>query len=307
MKTLRGLVIRSQSGFYIVKTEQGAELQAQLRGRLKHGRAEGDIVALGDWVQVSEGGDGEPPMIEAVEERQRALLRQAPGRGGNYEQVIVANPDQVFFVFACADPAPRFGMLDRFLVIAEQQQLPAAIVVSKVDLLGKKQAKEMFGHYADIGYPVFYTSANKGWGVKDLHKEMAGKITVLAGASGVGKTSLLNHIEPELGLRVAEVREKTRKGSHTTVERVMFPLQAGGYVADTPGLKALALSDIEPEELDGYFPEMAERVPQCKYRGCTHIQEPGCAILAAVEAGAVNFERYQSYLNIRAKLEEALG
>ena len=277
METLRGLVIRSQSGFYTVKTEAG-ELQAQLRGRLKQGRAEGDIVALGDWVQVSPGTEGEAPMIEFVEERQHALLRQAPGRGGNYEQVIVANPDQVFFVFACADPEPRFGMLDRFLVIAEQQGLPAAIVVSKVDLLGKKAAQQMFGHYADIGYQVFYTSSTKGWGIKELHQQMANRITVLAGPSGVGKTSLLNQIEPDLGLRVAEIREKSRKGSHTTVERVMFPLTVGGYVADTPGLKALALSDIEPEELDGYFPEIAERVPDCKYRGCTHIQEPGCAV-----------------------------
>jgi ribosome biogenesis GTPase len=305
MDTVRGLVIRSQSSFYTVKTDQG-ELKARLRGRLKQGRPEGDIVALGDWVQVSPGAEGEPPMIEEVEERRGALLRQAPGGSGNYEQVIVANPDRVFLVFACADPEPRFGMLDRFLIITEQQDLPAAIVVSKVDLLGQRQAKHMFQHYTDIGYPVYYTSAESGLGVKELHQEMAGKITVLAGPSGVGKTTLLNRIEPGLGLRVAEVREKTRKGSHTTVERVMFPLQAGGYVADTPGLKALALSDIEPEELDGYFPEIAKRVPDCKFRSCTHTQEPGCAVLAAVEAGAIHPDRYKSYLGIRTQLEDAL-
>lgn len=305
METHRGLVIRSQSGFYVVKTESG-ELQARLRGRLKQGRPDGDIVALGDWVQVSLGAEGEPPMIEAVEERQGALLRQSPGGRGKYEQVIVANPDQVFFVFACADPEPRFGMLDRFLIIAEQQHIPAAIVVSKVDLLGKREAQRLFGHYAEIGYPVYYTSSEKGWGIKDLHDQMAGKITALAGPSGAGKTTLLNRIEPDLGLRVAEVREKTRKGSHTTVERVMFPLAAGGYVADTPGLKALALSDIEPEELDGYFPEIAARVPDCKFRSCTHTQEPGCAVLAAVEAGDIHPDRHESYLTIRGKLEEDL-
>jgi len=303
MDTVRGLVIRSQSGFYTVKTDQG-ELQARLRGRLKQGRPEGDIVALGDWVQVSPGTEGEPPMIEAVEERRGALLRQAPGASGNYEQVIVANPDHVFFVFACADPEPRFGMLDRFLVIAEQQQLPSAIVVSKVDLVGKKEARQMFAHYADVGYEVFYTSSEKGWGVKELHQQMAGKFTVLAGPSGAGKTSLLNRIEPDLGLRVAEVREKTRKGSHTTVERVMFPLQAGGYVADTPGLKALALSDIEPEELDGYFPEIAMRVPDCKFRSCTHMSEPGCAVREAVEAGVIHRERYGPYRSLRTSLSE---
>jgi ribosome biogenesis GTPase len=303
MDTVRGLVIRSQSSFYTVKTDQG-ELKARLRGRLKQGRPEGDIVALGDWVQVSPGAEGEPPMIEEVEARRGALLRQAPGGSGNYEQVIVANPDYVFFVFACADPEPRFGMLDRFLVIAEQQQLPAAIVVSKVDLVGKQEARQMFGHYADVGYEVFYTSSEKGWGIKELHQQMAGRVTVLAGPSGAGKTSLLNRIEPDLGLRVAEVRDKTRKGSHTTVERVMFPLQAGGFVADTPGLKALALSDIEPEELDGYFPEIAKRVPDCKFRSCTHTQEPGCAVIEAVEAGSVHAARYDSYLRLRMGLSE---
>lgn len=303
MGTLRGLVTRSQSGFYVVQTEQG-ELQARLRGRLKQGRAEGDLVALGDWVQVSPGEAGEAAMIEAVEERERALVRQAPGYSGSYEQIIVANPDQVFLVFACADPEPRFGMLDRFLVIVEQQGIPTAIVVSKVDLLGKRGAKALFGHYAEIGYKLYYTSAEKGEGIKELAEAMAGKVTVLTGPSGAGKTSLLNQVEPGLGLRVAAVREKTRKGSHTTVERAMFPLAGGGYVADTPGLKALALLDIEPEELDGYFPEIAERVPDCKFRSCTHSHEPGCAVRAALEAGDIHPARYESYLAIRSNLED---
>ena len=302
MSTTRGLVIRSQSGFYTVETEQGV-LEARLRGRLKQGRAAGDIVAPGDWVKVDvlEGGEA---MIEEVEPRKRALVRMAPRPQGVYEQVIVANLDQALFVFSCAEPEPRFGLLDRLLVVAEQQTIPAGIVVSKIDLLGLGAARKLFGHYAEIGYPLYYTSATKKKGIPELREAMKDKITVLAGPSGTGKTSLLNVLQPGLALRVKEVQQSSGKGRHTTVERQMFPLDFGGYVADTPGLKAFALMDIEPEELDGYFREIAPLVEYCKFRSCTHRGEPGCAVLAAVEAGEIHPERYDSYLRMRASQED---
>ena len=297
MTNIRGLVLRSQSGFYDVETDEGV-LSARLRGRLKQGRREGDIVALGDWVRLSIEPDGNA-MIEEVEARERALVRIAPRPSGDYEQVIVANPDQALFVFACAEPAPRLRMLDRLLVVAEQQGIPAAIVANKTDLVGTRGAKRIFGHYAEIGYPLHYTSATKKRGIRKLRKAMMSKLNVLAGPSGGGKSSLLNAVQPGLGLRVSEVSQATGKGRHTTVERQLFPLKFGGYVADTPGLKAFALQDIEPEELDGYFREIAPLVAECQFRSCSHREEPGCAVREAVETGKVHPERYESYLRMR--------
>lgn len=300
MPSRRGLVLRSQSGFYTVETPEG-ELTARLRGRLKQGRALGDIVAIGDWVQVAVQ-DGDEPMIEEVEARKRALVRRDPRPQGLYEQVIIANPDQTLFIFSCADPAPRLRMLDRFLVIAEQQRIPARVVASKVDLVGMEEAEWLFGHYAKIGYPVLFTSVKDGTGIEKLGQILKDKVSVLAGPSGAGKSSLLNAMQPGLGLRVNEISEQSRKGKHTTVERFLIKLDLGGYVADTPGLKALALWDVQPEELDGYFPEMRDLIAKCQYGDCAHLQEPGCAVRAAVETGEIHAQRYEAYLRLRSGL-----
>jgi ribosome biogenesis GTPase len=294
---LRGLVTKSQSGFYTVETESGP-LVARLRGRLKKGRAEGDIVGLGDWVEVAvEAGD--EPMIESVQKRSRALVRRDPRPQGLYEQVILANPDQALFVFACADPDPRLRMLDRFLVISEAQKIPAVIVANKVDLVGSTKAEELFGHYRGLGYGVIFASAKTGEGVEQLVATLKGKVSVLAGPSGAGKSSLMNAVQPGLGARVGDVQQSSGKGKHTTVERQLFKLDMDGYVADTPGLKALALWDIEPEELDAYYPEMRDLVSQCQFGDCEHFDEPGCAIRAAVEAGSIHPRRYESYKLLR--------
>ena len=281
-----------------METQEG-QIVSQLRGRLKQGDKEGDLVALGDWVLVSRMEDGSG-MIEEIEERVRMFSRMAPTPRGEYQQIIVANPDQVILVFACADPEPRLRMLDRFLVVAEEAQTPAVIVFNKVDLIGIRQARKWFGHYEKIGYPVIYTSVESGRGVKKLKKRLASQVSVLAGPSGVGKSSLLNIIQPGLGLAVRDVSEATGKGKHTTVVRELFSIDGGGYVADTPGLKALALWDIEPEEVDAYFPELRNLVAECQFRNCKKINEPGCAVMDAVEAGRVHFERYESYVRLRA-------
>jgi ribosome biogenesis GTPase / thiamine phosphate phosphatase len=299
---LPGLVVRTQSGFFTVQTEVGL-LTCQLRGRLKRGARQGDLVAIGDRVKVSKL-DEERGMIEAVEPRQRILGRQAPTPRGDYQQVIIANPDQAVFVFACAEPEPRLRMLDRFLVIAEKQEIPAIIVANKVDLVGVEQARDIFGHYQAIGYTVIYTSAKTGVGVEELHQQLVDQISVLAGPSGAGKSSLLNAIQPGLGLAIRQVSQATGKGQHTTVASEMIPLEEGGFVADTPGMKALALWDIEPEELDGYFPELKPLVAHCQFNDCTHLHEPGCAVLAAVERGQVDVERYESYVRLRLDEEE---
>jgi len=294
---LRGLIIRSQSGFYTVAAEAGL-FTCHLRGRLKRGPRLGDVAAVGDWVRIEPVAEGKG-MIEEIEPRQRMLVRLAPTPRGEYQQVIIANPDQAVFVFACAQPAPRLGMLDRFLVIAEKQGLPVLIVANKVDLTGINQAQELFDHYLPLGYPLIYASVRENRGIDALQENLRGKISVFAGPSGVGKTSLLNAVQPGLGLAVREVSRRTNKGKHTTVVRQLFALAGGGYVADTPGLKALALWDIAPEELDGYFPELRSLVADCQFNDCTHVAEPGCAVREAVARGEVHPSRYEAYVRMR--------
>lgn len=295
--TLPGRVVRAQSGFLWVETERGV-LISRLRGRLKHGYQSADVVAVGDRVHVSPQSDG-TGAIEAVEPRQQSLVRMAPTARGEYQQVLLANLDQLVLVFACASPAPHLRMLDRFLVIAERQQIPAMIVANKVDLVGMQAARAIFGLYEPLGYPVVFTSAKAALGVEDLRQHLTGKLSALVGPSGVGKSSLLNQVQPELGLKVREVSQSTEKGRHTTHVRELYPLDGGGYLADLPGLRTVGLWDIEPEELDGYFRELAPLVEECSFNDCTHQHEAGCAVIAAVERGEVTPERYISYLKLR--------
>ncbi|MGZ6316723.1 MAG: ribosome small subunit-dependent GTPase A [Anaerolineales bacterium] len=294
---LPGLIVKAQSGFFTVETGEGL-IVCQLRGKLKRGRATGDIAALGDRVQIALLSDGSG-VIEQIEQRRRAIVRLDPRPQGVYQQVLLANPDQALFVFACAEPAPHLRMLDRYLVVAERQHVPAVIVANKIDVVGEQRAREIFGMYAQPGYRVIYTSALTGAGVAELKDHLWDKLSALAGPSGAGKSSLLNAVQPGLGLSVNAVSSMS-KGRHTTVVRQLFALDGHGYVADTPGWKSLALWDIHPEELDAYFPELAPLVSKCQFSDCTHTHEPGCAVLAALKAGQINPERYESYLRLRS-------
>lgn len=291
-----GLIIKAQSGFFTVEIGQGFVV-CQLRGKLKHGRATGDIAAIGDKVRITVLPDGSG-VIEEVQKRERAIVRLDPRPQGDYQQVLLANPDQAVFIFACAHPTPRLKMLDRFLVIAEKQKIPATVVANKTDLV--EDPKAIFGVYETIGYPVLYTSTKTRAGIEELRSILTGKLSAFAGPSGVGKSSLLNVMQPGLGLAVNEISQAVNKGKHTTVTRQLFPLEGGGYVADTPGWKSLALWDTEPEEIDGYFPELRELVQHCQFSDCTHIHEPGCAVRRALEEGTIHPERYESYLRLRA-------
>ncbi|MBN2047179.1 MAG: ribosome small subunit-dependent GTPase A [Anaerolineaceae bacterium] len=293
-----GIVLSYKSGFYDV--EIGTErVVCFLRGRFKRGPKTADLVAIGDRVQVMMQPDG-TGMIEEIEDRASALVRLAPTPRGVYQQVLLANPDQVVFIFACANPEPHLRMLDRFLVIAEKNELPPLIVANKVDIIGMEAAKAIFGLYEPIGYKVIYASAETGEGVEELHDHLRGKISAFTGPSGVGKSSLLNQIIPGLDLHTSNISDVTDRGRHTTTHRELFHLPDGGYVADTPGIRGLSLWDTEPEELDGYFPELRGLVRHCQFNDCTHREgEPGCAVRAAVHEGSVHPDRYISYLRMR--------
>jgi ribosome biogenesis GTPase / thiamine phosphate phosphatase len=270
----------------------------RLPGRLKQGKAAGDIVAVGDRVTITDPGDG-TGTIEEVHERTAVFSRVRTGIKREFRQIILANPDQLVVVFACAEPEPHLRMLDRFLVVAEKQNIHALIVANKLDLVTREAAEALFGLYTGLGYPVIYTSAKTGEGVSELQERLADKISALTGPSGVGKSSLLNAIQPDLGLHVRSVSDATSKGRHTTQVRALFPLEFGGYVADTPGIRSLALWDTEPEELDAYFVELRDLVSDCQFSDCTHTHEPGCAVREAVSTGTVSPERYTSYLRMR--------
>lgn len=303
---VEGIVVKAQSGFFTVETVEGLVV-TQIPGRLKKTWQTATLVAVGDRVTITIGDDG-TGTIESVAERQTALsrTRTSPGArrlSSDQEQVLVANPDQVILVFAAKDPPPSLRKLDRFLVVAELNELPAVICVNKIDLVDLGDIQQEFNLYESIGYELIYTSAKLGIGIDKLKACLLGKLTVLAGSSGVGKSSLLNAIEPGLGLRVRTVSEATGKGLHTTTNVEMFPLEAGGYVVDTPGIRGLALFNVEPGELDAYYREIAPLVAGCQFSDCSHRHEPNCAVKNAVEDGRVSLARYNSYLRLREEHE----
>lgn len=302
-----GLVVKAQSGFFAVETVDGRRIVCQIPGRLKKEKQDTDLVAAGDRVKISINKDGSG-VIESVEERKRVLsrARPAPDRRSilsDQEQVLVANPDQVVLVFSVRQPRPSLRKLDRFLVVAEMNELPAVVCVNKIDLAEPGETQGLFHIYEEIGYPVVYTSAVSGDGIDELRDRLRDKISVLTGSSGVGKTSLLNAIQPGLGRHIREVSKATEKGLHTTRYVELVPLDVGGYVADTPGIRSLAVFDLEPGELDGYFREIAPLVADCQFSDCTHRHEPNCAVRAAVADGRVSPERYESYLRLREEHE----
>jgi ribosome biogenesis GTPase len=298
-----GLIIKAQSGFFFVLINDSEQVvTCQLRGRLKHGRREGDIAAVGDRVLVSIETDGSGS-IEEILERKNQIVRLDPRPQGEYRQILLANADQAIFVFACAKPDPHVRMLDRFLVIAEKQLVPSIIVFNKADLVDVATMREKYGYYTDIGYRMIFTSTVLGLGVEELKEAMAGKLSALAGPSGVGKSSLMNAIQPDLGVKVDNVSQFTDKGKHTTNFRQLHRLLVGGWVADAPGWKSLALWDTYPEEVDAYFPEIAPLVEECKFSDCSHTHEPGCAVVKAVAGGVVSEQRYDSYLRLRSGQE----
>jgi len=294
--SLPGRVVRAFGLWHEVRLEDRT-LLCTMRGLLKRRRQRTDIVAVGDQVWVTDLG-GDEGVIEAVEPRTRVLARTARNTD-DVEQVILANLDQALFVFAVHDPEPHVRMLDRFLILAELQGLPARIAANKIDLDNPPgHAAELFCPYTGA-YPIHYVSVRSGAGLNDLRAALAGRVTAVAGPSGVGKSSLLNALHPDGDRTIGDISEATGKGRHTTTATRLYEIGPATFVADTPGMRALAMHAVDADRLPGCFPELRPYLDQCFYPDCTHVIEAGCAVREAVGAGAIPLLRYESYVALR--------
>jgi ribosome biogenesis GTPase len=292
----QGTVLCARSGFADVETPEGV-VRCRLRGRLKRTRKRSDLCVVGDAVRISVQHDGSG-VVEEVLPRRARFSRRHPGPGGKWrEDVLIANPDQLVCVFCFGEPVFNPRMLDRFLVIAEHNDIEAVIVANKVDV-ASEDARAAFERYAEIGYPLLHTSAEQGQGIDGLAEQLRGRLSAFAGPSGTGKSHLLNAVHPELELPVGHVSDAVGKGRHTTRVASLHPLPRGGYVADTPGIRELGTWRIPSESLAQGFVEFRPFAQQCPFGDCRHVREPGCAVRAASERGDIAPERYDSYLRI---------
>ncbi len=299
-----GVVIRKTNNSYLIETSSGT-LTCGVAGRLKK-EARADPVVIGDVVRWIEIGPAAGQIVEVLPRRNQLARRSAvPMPSAHaHEHIIAANVDQIVAVLAAANPRPAWNLLDRYLVSAEAADIPAVICLTKMDLVeGKLEAEEIravMTEYQAIGYPVILTSAVTGAGLNELEATLRDRLSVFVGKSGVGKTSLLNALEPGLGLRAQETSRSTGKGRHTTTHFEMFLLASGGSIIDTPGIREFGLWNVEQDDLALFFPEMRPLVGTCKFGlDCEHDQEPGCAIRRAVSAGTISPYRYQSYLKLK--------
>lgn len=297
--TVPGIILSVGGGLYDVHTPLGT-LRCTLRGRLRKELAaspERGVLAPGQRVLVQRV-DAATGVIEAVERRpnEGALARTR----GIRRQVLVANLDQVIFVFAVREPSPRFDLLDRYLVIAEDAEVPAAICFNKIDLGIAPDVAQAIDIYRRLGYPVVLSSARAGAGLAELRRLFEGKVCALAGPSGVGKSSLLNALEPGLGARVGPLTGEGT-GRHTTTSVRLYPFD-GGYVADTPGARWVYAWQLDRDRLPALFPELRALLGDCRFDDCRHLDEPGCAVRAAVERGDIAPQRYESYRRLYQEL-----
>jgi ribosome biogenesis GTPase len=296
---VRGIVMNGTGGVWTVRTTDGQQHQATMRGRLKQEGA--DKIAVGDDVRLEEEDRGGSWVIAELFPRRSRLARRAPG-GAHGERVVVANIDQVIVVFALAKPEPHPRMLDRFLVIAAANDIQARIVFNKRELV--RELPSWLEEYKLAGYEIHFTSVKQNIGLDALGEALRGRTSALSGPSGVGKSSLLNAIYPGLNFRVGEISESVNKGRHTTVGAAMHPLPDGGFVVDTPGLREIGVWNLLASDLDGCFLEFRPFLGECKFGDCKHVHEPGCAVREGVKKGAIGASRYDSYLKLLGELEE---
>ena len=287
------MVRRVGGGVYAVALESGDILETSLRGRLKLEKRAGDQVVIGDRVRVEEIDEG-THVIEEVLPRETAMTRSR--FGGRTIKVLVANADRLLVVMAAAQPTPRRDLIDRLLVVGESGGVTPVIVLNKMDLDGAAEvAEELEAVYLPLGYDVLRVSAVSGEGMDRLSEQLCKGIAALAGPSGVGKSSLVNTLEPEHALRTGELSSKHGTGRHTTVSSSLIQLRCGGLVADTPGFSDVGVWGVPSEELDRCFPELRALTPSCRFRECSHLHEPDCAVRQGLDDGAIDPGRFESY------------
>jgi len=303
---MKALVYKSTGSWYLVKNENGEEFKARVKGKFKiDDITSTNPIAVGDVVDIDKEEGEESIVITKIYDRKNYITRQSP-HNKYLHHIVAANLDQSFLLATLKDPKTSNGFIDRFLVASEAYHVPAIIVFNKSDLYQSKE-KEKFEHfksiYEKIGYAVYSMSLLEKAGIKEVRDLLAGKTTLLSGHSGVGKSSFINIIFPENIIKTQEVSDWSGKGLHTTTFAEMFDLPFGGKIIDTPGMREFAMMDIEPHELSHYFPEMKNLLNNCRFNNCMHIEEPGCAIKAAVEKNKISAERYISYLNILGTID----
>lgn len=284
-----GKITKGIAGFYYVHGEDGVLYECKAKGLF---RKDGIKPLVGDNVRISVlDADKKVGNLEEIFERKSELLRPA-----------AANIDQVLVVFAAAKPTPNYNLLDRFLIRMGLEQIPVMVGFNKADLVTEEQQKEIEEVYASAGYPVFSFSVKEGMGIEQLCEVLEGKTTALAGPSGVGKSSLLNYLCPEAEMQTGDVSRKIERGRHTTRHAEIFVLHKDTYVMDTPGFSSLYVNEILPTELWQFFPEMIEAEKDCRFTGCSHMEEPDCGVKARVKSGEIKKQRYESYRQLYTEL-----
>lgn len=304
---MKALVYKSTGSWYLLQKEDGTPLQARLVGKLKLLEAKAtNPIAVGDWVEVENETQGDSTVITKIYPRHNYINRTSP-HNKNMHHIVAANVDQSLLFATLKEPKTSLGFIDRFLVTAGAYHVPAILVFNKCDLWKKKDT-EWYEHiktmYQQIGYTIVAISITQKIGLEELQALLHNKITLLSGHSGVGKSSFINYLFPQLQLKTTEVSGWSGKGMHTTTFAEMFNLPAGGKIIDTPGIREMGLVDISRQELSHYFPEMQKLIQECQFNNCSHLHEPGCAVKDAVNSGSIYEERYISYLNIRDTIEE---
>tara|TARA_Y100001935_G_scaffold52865_1_gene44118 strand:+ start:25902 stop:26870 length:969 start_codon:yes stop_codon:yes gene_type:complete len=300
----KGRVIQSTGSWYHIDT--GTEVvRSRLPGRFRlEGKEVTNPIAVGDWVDITINDD-DTGTIEEIHERENYVTRQAThGRRG--EHILAANLDMAYVVQSIRKPALKEGFIDRFLVTCEAYEVPASIIINKMDLAKEKDlgfVDHLNGLYSKLGYSVITTSLKDEDSIQELSKKLEASTSVFIGPSGVGKTSLLNAVDPSYTEKTGEISDYSNKGKHTTTFAKLITLENGGHLVDTPGIREFGLFNIEPWELSLYFPEMLEPRQHCKFNTCTHYHEPNCGVVAAFERGEIDPNRYNSYLNMLESID----
>lgn len=302
----KGLVIKNTGSWYLVKTNDGKQIECKIKGnfRLKGIRSTNPI-AVGDWVQIAVNTEG-TAFITEIEDRKNYIIRRSSNLS-KQSHIIAANLDQCMLVVTVNYPETSTTFIDRFLASAEAYRIPVRLIFNKTDLYSEEEQRyldALVNLYTHIGYPCYRISALNETGVEEIKRDLQGKVTLFSGHSGVGKSTLINAILPDLNVKTGAISAAHNKGMHTTTFSEMFPVEGEGYIIDTPGIKGFGTFDMEDEEVGHYFKEIFEFSANCKYGNCTHRHEPGCAVREAVENHYISESRYASYLNILEDKEE---